>query len=211
MIVSQVTSQTFLPLLQGFLLCIGLIISIGPQNLFILKQGLHCRHLFVTALLCTLSRLLVIGFGVAGLGSALAMESHILLFVNVGGAMFLLGCGARNLHSAWAAPALAKKTSEEAGALSLKETVVATLTFSFLNPLVYLDMFMIGTASSLYPLDGRLFFGAGAAIAATLWFFILTYGSSRLTSLFRYPTAWRTLDGVSGCLMVGLAVSLLAT
>ncbi len=100
----------------------------------------------------------------------------------------------------------------EVGALSVKGTVLATLSFSFLNPAAYIDtILMIGTTSSRYPFNERLFFGIGAVMASALWFFTLTYGASRLAPLFRHRAAWRTLDVVSGCIMVGLAAALSAT
>ena len=208
--------HSWLALAQGFMLCAGLIIAIGPQNLFILQQGLRGRHLLLTALLCTLFDLLLIGLGVGGVGSALAADTRVLTVTTLGGATFLLGYGVRALHTAWyTQPASASDKSQgmgEAGALSVKGTVLATLSFSFLNPAAYLDtILMIGTTSSRYPLDERLYFGVGAAIASALWFFTLTYGASRLTPLFRHHTAWRTLDLVSGCIMVGLAAALSST
>ena len=208
--------HSWLALAQGFMLCAGLIIAIGPQNLFILQQGLRGRHLFLTALLCTLFDLLLIGLGVGGVGSALAADTRILTVTTLGGATFLFGYGMRALHVAWLTPAVADGDSRQGrgagAALSVKGTILATLSFSFLNPAAYLDtILMIGTTSSHYPFDERLFFGAGAVLASALWFFTLTYGASRLTPLFHHRTAWRTLDLVSGCIMVGLAVTLSST
>jgi L-lysine exporter family protein LysE/ArgO len=208
--------HSWLALAQGFLLCAGLIIAIGPQNLFILQQGLRGRHLLLTALLCTLFDLLLIGLGVGGVGTALAADARVLTVTTLGGATFLLGYGVRALHAAWYSPAVADDNSCQmrgaSAALSVKGTVLATLSFSFLNPAAYLDtMLMIGTTSSRYPIDERLYFGTGAVLASALWFFTLTYGASRLTPLFRHRAAWRTLDVVSGCIMVGLAAALSAT
>ncbi len=208
--------HAWLALVQGFLLCAGLIIAIGPQNLFILQQGLRGRHLLLTALLCTLFDLLLIGLGVGGLGTALAADARVLTVTTLGGATFLLGYGVRALHAAWYTPTVAvgdkSQARGERGALSVKGTILATLSFSFLNPAAYLDtILMIGTTSSRYPLDERLFFGAGAVLASALWFFTLTYGASRLAPLFHHRAAWRTLDVVSGCIMVGLAAALSAT
>ncbi len=208
--------HSFLILIQGFMLCAGLIIAIGPQNLFILQQGLRRRHLLLTALLCTFFDLLLIGLGVGGVGSALAADARVLTVTTLGGATFLFGYGVRALHAAWVSPVVAigdrSQAMREVGVLSVKGTVLATLSFSFLNPAAYLDtLLMIGTTSSRYPLDERLFFGAGAAMASALWFFTLTYGASRLTPLFHHRAAWRTLDVVSGCIMVGLAAALSST
>ncbi len=208
--------HAWLALAQGFMLCAGLISAIGPQNLFILQQGLRGRHLLLTALLCTLFDLLLIGLGVGGVGAALAADARVLAVTTLGGATFLFGYGVRALHAAWYTPTAVDgdriQVMGEVGALSVKGTVLATLSFSFLNPAAYIDtILMIGTTSSRYPFNERLFFGIGAVMASALWFFTLTYGASRLAPLFRHRAAWRTLDVVSGCIMVGLAAALSAT
>lgn len=211
---APINPQTVMPpalmiMEQGFLLCAGLIIAIGPQNLFILRQGLQRRHLLLTALLCTLFDLVLITLGVGGVGTAIAANEPVRLVTTVGGATFLLGYGVRALHSAWLADAYGQRPTAETGLLSVKGTVLATLSFSFLNPAAYIDtVLMIGTTSGRYPLDERLFFGMGAVIASALWFFTLTYGASRLTPIFRRSGTWRALDLTSGCLMISLALSL---
>lgn len=205
----QFYSDSLRPLLQGFILCAGLIIVIGPQNLFLLRQGLHRRHLLVTALLCTFFDLVLIALGVGGLGVAIAANQQLLTATTLGGSAFLLGYGVRAFHSAWCTPAAAKWEHDTARQLSMKGTLLATLTFSFLNPAAYIDtLLLIGTASGRYPIDERFIFGAGAVMASALWFFLLIYGSSRLTPIFTHPFAWRTLDIVSGCIMVGIAVAM---
>lgn len=205
-------SPLMMTMVQGFLLCASLIIAIGPQNLFILRQGLQRQHLLLTALLCTIFDLVLIGLGVGGVGTAIAANEPVRLIITVGGATFLLGYGVRALHSAWLAQATLQQPISDTGLLSVKGTVLATLSFSFLNPAAYLDtLLMIGTTSGRYPLDERLLFGMGAVMASALWFFSLTYGASHLTPLFRRPITWRTFDLISGCLMMALAGSLLAT
>lgn len=197
---------------QGFLLCASLIIAIGPQNLFILRQGLQRRHLLLTALLCTFFDLVLIGLGVGGVGTAIAANERLLMISTFGGATFLFGYGVRAFRAAWIAPTMVDGHLREVGLMSVKGTVLATATFSLLNPAAYVDtLLMIGTTSGRYPLDERLLFGLGAVLASALWFFTLTYGASRLSFLFRHPSAWRTLDLISGCLMVGLAATLSST
>ncbi len=194
---------------HGFLLCAGLIIAIGPQNLFVLRQGLQRRHLLLTALLCTFFDFVLIGLGVGGVGTAIAANQPLVTISTLGGATFLFGYGVRAFHSAWIAPATVDQHLREVGLISVKGTVLAAASFAFLNPAAYVDsLLMIGATSGRYPLEERLLFGLGAVLASALWFFILTYGASRLSFLFRNPTAWRTLDLISGCVMVGLAGSL---
>ncbi|CAN5774536.1 LysE/ArgO family amino acid transporter [soil metagenome] len=213
---SQIYAQAVLPqsmsiTMQGFLLCASLIIAVGPQNLFVLRQGLRRRHLLMTALLCTLFDLVLIGVGVGGIGTAIATNPRLLTITTLGGAAFLFGYAVRSFRTAWGAQGCAVQ-ADEMGLASVKGTVLATLSFSFLNPAAYLDtLLMIGTASGRYPLDERLLFGVGAIAASCVWFFTLIYGASRLSPCLRYPAAWRALDLISGCMMVGLAVSLSAT
>jgi L-lysine exporter family protein LysE/ArgO len=202
----------FLVLVKGFLLGAGLIIVLGPQNLFLLQQGLRRRHLFLTPLLCTLCDLVLITLGVGGVGAAIAGDERLLTAITLGGAAFLLGYGVRSLRSVWYTQPATIPEPTAITPLSLKGTILATLSFSLLNPSAYLDtVLMIGTAGSQFPIDERVVFGAGALLASALWFFSLTYGASRLGPLLHRPAAWRMFDLVNGCLMVGIAGSLCVT
>lgn len=193
----------WLPLAQGFLLCASLIIVIGPQNLFLIQQGLRRRHLLFTALLCTCFDLVLIGVGVGGLGAALAADERWLTVATMGGTAFLFGYGVRALHAATDCQPVLTPTSTVGGGLSLKGTLLAAASFSFLNPAAYLDtVLLIGGTSSHFPVDERLYFGLGAVTASCLWFFALLYGSSRLAPLLRHPAAWRALDLISGSTMI---------
>ena len=195
--------QHWLTLVQGFLLCTSLIIVIGPQNLFLIRQGLRRRHLLITALLCTLFDLLLITAGVGGLGAALAADERWVTITTLGGTAFLLGYGVKALHAAACCQPVVTAPPTAQGGLNLKSTLFATASFAFLNPAAYIDtVLMIGGTSSHFPVDQRLFFGLGAVAASGLWFFTLLYGSSRLAPFLRHPTAWRTLDLVSGGTMI---------
>lgn len=202
------------PLVQGFMLSASLIIAIGPQNLFLLRQGLHRRYLFAVAAISTLADLCLISLGVGGLGAAIASNERLLLIMTVAGAAFLAGIGIRSFYTAWhdqkgvqvrIGTALNPGTN-----LSLKRTALAAVSFSILNPSAYVDtLLMIGTTSGRYPLDERFLFATGAVLASGLWFFSLTFGASRLTPFFRHSSAWRTLDVVSGCSMLAIAGGML--
>lgn len=201
-----------LPFVQGFMLCAGLLIVFGPQNLFLLRQGLRKDNLFVTALTCTLVDLLLISLGVGGLGSVISTNQPVLWITTIGGAAFLLGYGVRSLRCAWVGCSATHHANADTLSYSLQGSVLAALSFSLLNPAAYVDtLLMIGATSGRYPFDQRILFGCGAVTASCLWFFALTYGAGRLTPLFRHPAAWRTLDVVSGCIMLGLATSLSAS
>lgn len=203
---SLLTTNTVLTFLQGFLLCAGLIIAIGPQNLFVLQQGLRRQHLFTTALCCTVPDIFLISLGLGGLGTIISANEALLSAVSAGGALFLFGYAISSFRSAWRGKTTSVGLVAEKGPSSVTKTIVATLAVSLLNPGAYIDtVLMIGTIGGQFPLDERMIFGAGAVIASTTWFFTLAYGSSWLAPLFRRPTAWRTLDAVSGCFMFGIA------
>ncbi len=202
-------SNAIQPFVQGFTLCASLIIAFGPQNIYLLKQGLRRHHLFATAIVCTLVDLLLIGLGVGGLGTAIAASKPLMVTTTLAGAAFLLGYAGRSFRAVWRGQSFIEGGLSQTAALSLKGTILTALSFSLLNPAAYVDtLLMIGATSGHYPVDARMLFGIGAVMASGCWFFMLTYGSSRLAPLFRHPTTWRTLDMVSGCMMVGLAASL---
>ena len=199
-------------LLHGFLLYAGMVIVIGPQNLFVLRQGLDRRYLFVTALLCTVADLFLIAVSVSGLGAAVAANPVVATVATLAGVVFLSCCGMRALRAAWGRRGMVASEPGQTAALTLKGTALAALGFTFLNPAAYVDTLLaVGTASGQYPLDERLIFGAGAVLAAGIWFFALTYGASRFTHVLRHPRAWQSLDVVSGCVMLGMAGALYAS
>lgn len=200
-----------LVLSQGFLLCASLIIAIGPQNLFVLQQGLRQQHLFATALLCTTADLLLIGLGVGGLGTFIAANKQLLTAITAGGASILFWHGSRSLLCAWRCRTMAQRSFNVTSAVGLTGTIAATLSFAFLNPLTYMDtVLLIGSASSQYPAEEQVLFGAGAVLASGLWFFTLTYAASRIGPLLSRPAAWRMLDAISGCIMFGIAFTMCA-
>ncbi len=198
------------PLIQGFLLCASIIIAVGPQNLFILRQGLRRQHLFAIALFSTLADVILIFLGVSGLSALIATNSVIQTIVTAGGILFLLLCGMRSMMRAYRPHLSTDQTIPHAGVSGLQTVILATLSFSFLNPSAYLDtLVIIGSKSLLFTGDQRLIFGMGAILASTFWFFTLAYGAGKLSPIFRSPVAWRTLDIISGCIMLGIAVTMI--
>jgi len=196
------------PLLQGFGIGAGLIVAIGAQNAFVLRQGLKRQHLFVTAAVCTLNDLALIALGVAGLGAVVSQSQFLHTIALWGGAAFLLFYGFRSFRSALNPGTLEADTS--ARKITLRQTILTALAFSLLNPHVYLDTVVIlGSVGSQRPPDERLSFAIGAMLASTVWFFGLVYGASRLAPLFRRPEVWRALDTLIGCIMWIIAASLI--
>ena len=201
---------TIYTLLQGFLLCASMIIAVGPQNLFILRQGLRRQHLFATALFSVLADVVLIAVGVGGIGSLISTNSQFQTVIGIGGTLFLIGYGARSLLLAYRADATPDPAT--VAPINIKASVIAALSFSLLNPLAYVDTFVIiGSKSLAFPVDQRLVFGIGAVMASAVWFFTLTYGASKLTPLLRSRTAWRVLDVVSGCMMLVVAGTMLVS
>jgi L-lysine exporter family protein LysE/ArgO len=196
------------PWFAGFLLGGSLIVAIGAQNAFILRQGLLSQHIFVLCLICALSDALLIVVGVAGLGTLIARSPVLITVVTIAGAAFLYGYAILALRRA-----LKPETMQAAreGKSDLRAAVLACVAFTFLNPHVYLDtVLLIGSLSTAYEGKGRWLYGAGAVAASFCWFFSLGYGARLLQPLFAKPTAWRVLDTIIALVMATLASGLLA-
>lgn len=198
---------SFSAALSGFLLGASLIIAIGAQNAFILRQGLLRSHVFVLCLICALSDALLIAAGIGGLGTLVSRSPILISVVTIGGAVFLGTYGIMAFRRA-ASPHALKAGPPEG--MTLKAAIATCLAFTFLNPHVYLDtVVLLGSLSAAYQGEGRIFYGIGAAAASFVWFFTLGYGARLLQPVFAKPAAWRVLDVVIGIVMSLLAISLL--
>lgn len=196
------------PFLSGFFLGLSLIVAIGAQNAFILRQGLLRRHVFVLCLICALSDAVLIAAGVAGLGALVSSSPTLITVVTLGGALFLFSYAVIAFRRAWKPQAL---HAAQAGAGDLKAAVAACLAFTFLNPHVYLDtVVLVGSLSAQFAGSERLAYGAGAVIASFAWFFSLGYGARLLEPVFARPAAWRVLDILIGLVMAAIGFSLLS-
>ena len=194
--------------LQGFALGGGLIVAIGSQNAYVLKQGLKREYVLIICLLCALSDALLITLGVSGTGTLVADSEVLLTLVRLGGALFLVGYGIRAAKAAFKGEYL--EVDQSGGASSLKSVVLTTLAFTYLNPHVYLDtVVLLGSIAGQFDLAGRVAFGSGAVSASFVWFFALGYGARWLAPLFRRKVAWQFLDGFIALIMFSLALSLL--
>ena len=176
----------FTTFLAGFFLSLSLILAIGAQNAFVLRQGLRQSHVFWVCLACGLSDALLITAGIAGFGTLAATLPWFETAMRYGGAAFLIWYGWRNAVSAWrGGQALAV---DGAALQPLMPTLATVLALTWLNPHVYLDtVVLIGSISAQY--DGRLAFGAGAVLASLSFFFALGYGARLLAPLFARPSA----------------------
>lgn len=191
---------------QGLGLGAGLIVAIGAQNAFVLRQGLGKQQVFVTALVCALCDAALITLGVAGFGALVSRTPTLTTIAAWGGAAFLFVYGLRAFFSALKPRGL---EAQNGTALSKKEAVMTTLAVSLLNPHVYLDtVVLLGSIGAQFTGPARVLFGFGAVTASSVWFFSLAYGATRLGPLFRRPLAWRVLDVLIGVVMWGIAASL---
>ena len=194
------------PLLIGFATGLTLIVAIGAQNAFILRQGIRREHVLPVIAVCTVSDMALMAAGVAGFGALITAHPQVVTLARFGGAAFLIVYGMLAARRAWRPSGL---TPSEAGPSRLTGVVLTCLAFTFLNPHVYLDTVVLIGALSNEHRDGRWLFGVGAAVASAVWFTTLGFGAGRLRGLFARPTAWRILDGLIAVTMIALGVAVL--
>ena len=194
------------PLLIGFATGLTLIVAIGAQNAFILRQGIRREHVLPVVAVCTVSDVALMAAGVAGFGALVTAHPQVITLARFGGAAFLIVYGMLAARRAWRPSGL---TPSQAGPSRLAGVVLTCLAFTFLNPHVYLDTVVLIGALSNEHRDGRWLFGVGAAVASAVWFTTLGFGAGRLRGLFARPTAWRILDGLIAVTMIALGVAVL--
>lgn len=198
----------FEALVQGFGLSMGLIIAIGSQNAFVLRQGLKRERVFLVATVCFLCDAALIGAGAAGFGTLVASSPLALQVSLWGGSLFLFCYGLRAFRSA-----LNPDTLDAAGGSAASgnatRVILSTLALSLLNPHVYLDtVLLLGSLAARFSGVSRTLFALGAMTASLVWFYGIGYGARVLAPLFRKPAAWRLLDACVGITMWGIALSL---
>jgi L-lysine exporter family protein LysE/ArgO len=199
---------------HGAALCASLIVTIGAQNAFVLRQGIMRSHVGKIVALCTVSDFILIGAGVGG-ASALAMRyPRLVEIVLYGGLAYLAWFGLSTLRRAWRPGHAVMETEGEpatvpsSGQQSGWSVVLMTLAFTWLNPHVYVDvLLLIGTAGAREPEGSRLAFALGAMTISPLWFAALGFGARLLAPFFRKATAWRVLDGAIGSMVLFVAAA----
>lgn len=192
----------------GFTLGLSLILAIGAQNAFILRQGLRREHVLVLVLICAGSDALLIVLGVGGFSALSGAAPWIEPLFGYGGAAFLIWYGALSLRRAWIGGEALLPSSNQA--VSLRSAVMTCLALTWLNPHVYLDTVgLIGAVSTKFASPNHLIFGAGAVTASFVFFFGLGYGARLLAPIMTSARAWRILDVIIGIVMLALAGKLL--
>lgn len=187
---------------------LSLILAIGAQNAFMLRQGLMRSHVLPLALLFSFSDAVLVSAGVAGFGAMVKMVPELPLVFTLGGAVFLIIYGALRLRSAYLGDGV---LAIDAPRRPLWPTLLTGAAFTWLNPHVYLDtLALMGAVSTHFPsLAGKVSFAAGATTASFIFFFALGYGARLLAPLLQSRNAWRVLDLIIGLTMWTIAVSLL--
>ncbi len=197
------------PIVEGFFTSGSLIVAIGAQNAFVLKQGLMRHQVFMTALFCFISDSLLIILGVAGFGAVITSSKILLSLAKWGGVIFLTWYGFRAFRAAVSKEGGRLEVSKGPLKPSLKETILILLAVSFLNPHVYLDtIVLIGSIGAQFEVQERPYFILGAVSASLIWFFGLCYGARGLARFFENPKSWKILDFSIGCIMWSIALFL---
>ncbi len=187
----------------GFATGFSLILAIGAQNAFVLRQGLRREHVFIICAICAVSDAALITAGVAGFSAIVEAYPAFPKLMRWLGAAFLLVYGALRLRAAWQGGAAIE---EGAGGISLRAAVLTCLAFTWANPHVYLDTIgLVGAISTQFLGTQKLAFGIGAASASFVFFFGLGYGARLLAPIMRSARAWQILD-----LLIGIVMWLLA-
>jgi len=194
---------------KGLSVGAGLIIAIGAQNAFVLKNGITRKHVFTMAIICSLIDAIMIYIGVSGLGHFIAESTVLLNIAKYGGALFLFYYGTKSFYSAvYIAHSIANADINDSN--NLKKTIITLLTLSLLNPHLYLDtLVLLGSIGAQIAENQRIYFTIGAVCASFLWFFSLAYGARYLSPLFKKPVSWKILDAIIGIIMWAIAGSLL--
>ena len=191
----------------GAALGLTLIVAIGAQNAFVLRQGLRREHVGAIVLLCAGCDALLMTAGIAGLAQLLGAQPALALWLTLGGVVFLGIYGLRALLRAWRPGAL--HAAAGAAPLTRAQALAQAAAFTLLNPHVYLDTVVLVGSVGAQQGPQRWWFAAGAAAASMAWFCALGYGARWLAPWFERPRAWRVLDGLIGLTMLALAAGLL--
>lgn len=182
--------------IKGAIISLSLITSVGPQNTFVLRQGIGKKHLFITAFLSSLFNSISIMAGVLGLGRFLTKHFFIQKMLIWVGIVFLITFALRAFLAVFRDQSLKLKKQSKP---SYKKTITQAMLFSWANPLTILESFVIlGTISSQYTFENSLLFGLGCIAATFAWFFFITYGASAFSKHASNPLTWKIIDFLTG-------------
>lgn len=185
---------------------LALIIAIGAQNAFVLRQGIRGEHVGLVVLICMLSDIALIAAGILGIGAVITAAPIIVVAIRLAGAAFLIAYGFFAAKRALKPGVLTE--GGQKGSLSLKVALMTALTLTWLNPHVYLDtVLLLGTLANQHG-DLRWWFGVGAGLGSVIWFSALGFGARFLRPVFAKPGAWRILDALIAIVMLFLGIKM---
>ena len=197
-------------ILKGAIISGSLIVAIGGQNVFILRQGLMRNHIFWVVMTCFLCDFMLMTIGVVGLGSIISTNKYATIILALFGALFLFWYGLRAFMSSWKSTSFLEAQSQIENKLSIKKVIFATLAISLLNPHVYLDtVVVVGGVAGTLSISDKMYFLMGALLASFICFFSLGYGAKFLSPLFKSVKTWQILDFMIGCTMWIISYGLL--
>lgn len=195
--------------LQGFAIGLSLIVAIGAQNAFVLKQGLKKQAVFWVCFVCALSDSILVVLGITGFATVIQLYPELVGFAKWAGAVFLLWYGLQHAIQAFQANQSLHASSQNE--IQLSKIIIVCLALTWLNPHVYLDtVVLIGSISTQFE-QTKLYFALGVITASWFFFFSLGYGARVLIPVFANPKAWKVLDGVIALIMWSIAISLIMT
>lgn len=189
----------------GFFTGLSLIIAIGAQNAFVIRQGLTRKHVFLVVAICAVADALLIVLGVAGLGALIAGLPWLLEIIRWFGVLYLTWFGIKSLRSAFKVQSLDASGAQSASA---KTVVLSVLGFTFLNPHVYLDtVILLGSIGNQFGHD-KWWFALGAVVASIVWFSSIGFGAKAASRFMSKPVFWKVLDLLIAAVMFSIAVLL---
>ena len=195
--------------LQGFAIGLSLIVAIGAQNAFVLKQGLKKQAVFWVCFVCALSDSILVVLGITGFATVIQLYPELVGFAKWAGAVFLVWYGLQHAIQAFQANQSLHASSQNE--IQLSKIIMVCLALTWLNPHVYLDtVVLIGSISTQFE-QTKLYFTLGVITASWLFFFSLGYGARVLIPVFANPKAWKVLDVVIALIMWSIAISLIMT
>ena len=194
-----------LAIIPGFLTGLSLIIAIGAQNAFVIRQGLLRQHVLLVVAICAISDAVLIFLGTGGLGTLIQGKPSLLELISWFGVIYLTLFGIRTLRSAFKSQSL---DAGEGFAISKSKIVATCLALTFLNPHVYLDtVILLGSIANQFE-NNRWFFAIGGATASLVWFTAIGFGARSASRFMSKPIFWKILDSIIATVMFTIAITL---